>query len=113
MRAGNKIFLIRHCMPKIDYAKCGYIEAIHRMHEYNNTQKIAIEEILLLKNYVQEILATQNLSVFASAMPRALITAQALFHEKYNIRGEERFVEFDLRFIRMPFIKLKFGTWAF
>ena len=75
MRAGNKILLIRHCMPQIDYSKCGYIEAIHRMHEYNTTQKIAIEEILPLKNYVQEILATQNLSVFASAMLRALITA--------------------------------------
>lgn len=108
MDKGNKILLIRHCKPEIDYSKYGYIEATKKFHEYNTTQKIATEEILPIKLYIKEF---QNISIFASSMPRALITAQALFNE-YDIIGEDRFVEFDLRFIPIPFIKLKFETWA-
>ena len=111
MNAGNKILLIRHCKPEIDYSKCNYVEATKRIYEYNTTQEIAIEEILPLKSHIQEFLETKNLSVFTSSMPRALITAQALFN-KYDIIGEDRFVEFDLHFVQIPFIKLKFGTWA-
>jgi broad specificity phosphatase PhoE len=111
MNAGNKILLIRHCKPEIDYSKCGYIEATKRIHEYNTTKKIATEEILPIKHHIEEFLATQKISIFASSMPRALITAQVLFNE-YNIIGEDRFVEFDLRFIPIPFVKLKFETWA-
>ena len=107
----NKILLIRHCKPQIDYSSCNYLEARKRMYEYNSTQKIAIEEIWPLKAHIQEFLEMKNLSVFASSMPRALITAQALFN-KYDIIAEERFIEFDLHFVQIPFIELKFGTWA-
>jgi broad specificity phosphatase PhoE len=108
MNAENKILLIRHCKPGIDYSKCGYIEATKRIHEYNTTKKIATEEILPVKSYIKEF---QNISIFASSMPRALITAQALFN-KHDIIAEDRFIEFDLRFIPIPFIKLKFEIWA-
>jgi broad specificity phosphatase PhoE len=105
---GNKILLIRHCKPEIDYSKCGYIEATKRIHDYNTTKKIATDEILPIKPYIKEY---QNISIFASSMPRALITAQALFNRD-DIIGEDRFVEFDLRFMPIPFVRLKFGTWA-
>ena len=65
-----------------------------------------------LKTDIQEFLEMQNLTVFSSSMPRAIITAQALFNEKYNIIKDDRFIEFDLHFIQIPLIKLKFETWA-
>jgi broad specificity phosphatase PhoE len=112
MNRPNKILLIRHCTPEINYSKCGYIEATQRIHEYNTTKKIATEEILSIKPHIEAFLEMQHIAVFASSMPRALITAQTLFHKKYTIVGEDRFIEFDLRFIPIPFIQLKFGTWA-
>jgi len=58
MNAENKILLIRHCKPVIDYSKCGYIEATKRIHEYNATKKIATEEILPIKHHIEEFSAT-------------------------------------------------------
>ena len=99
-------------MPKIDYSKCNHIEATKRGHEYNDTHDIALEEITPLKRYLHGFFAEKKSHVFASSMPRALLTAKAAFGEKFNIIGEERFIEFDLKFLPIPFVSLKFGTWA-
>ena len=45
-------------------------------------------------------------------MPRALITAKCMFGKNYDILVDKNFIEFDLKLIRIPFIKLKFSTWA-
>ena len=66
-------------MPKIDYSKCDYIEATRRVGEYNSTHDIATEEIIPLASQFQDFIADPQSIVFASSMPRALITAKELF----------------------------------
>lgn len=105
------ILLIRHCQPRIDYSPCNHVEANKRISDYNFTQNIMIEEITPLKSLLNSFMDEKS-SIFVSSMPRALITAKALFEDKFKIVGDDRFIEFDLRFIPIPFLKLKFGTWA-
>lgn len=106
------ILLIRHCKPKIDYSKCSYKEAINRVKEYNTTESIDTDEILPLVNQVQLFLQGKNSIIFSSNMPRALITAKALFKDRHDIIFDGKFIEFDLNIIHIPLLKLKFGTWA-
>lgn len=106
------ILLIRHCMPKIDYSKCNYIEAVTRVEEYNNTHDIALEEVLPLTINLKDFLEEEKSMVFVSSMPRALLTARKIFGKKYDIVGDENFIEFDLKVLAIPFLNLKFKTWA-
>lgn len=107
------ILLIRHCKPLIDYSPCDYLQANERIDDYNNTENIKIEEIEPLRQHIMNLTKDKNISVFVSSMPRALITAKALFKDKFKIVGDNRFIEFDLKFVPIPLLKLKFGTWAF
>jgi len=106
------IILIRHCRPKIDFSRCNYLTATKRVDEYNSTHNIALDEITPIKSHLQSFIEDKKTIVFASSMTRALITAKELFGKKFDIVGDDRFIEFDLRFIYIPFLKLKFGTWA-
>jgi len=106
------ILLIRHCKPKINYSKCSYKEVINRVKEYNTTESIDTDEILPLVNQVQLFLQGKNSIIFSSNMPRALITAKALFNDRQDIFFDSKFIEFDLNIIPLPLLKLKFGTWA-
>ncbi|MEM6338741.1 MAG: hypothetical protein AAF673_02290 [Pseudomonadota bacterium] len=107
------ILLIRHCRPKIDYnSKYNHEQANDIITQYNSTSDIAIEEIDKIKTHLGGFLKEKKSIVLSSSMPRALITAKSMFGKNYDILVDKNFIEFDLKFIKIPLIKLKFGTWA-
>lgn len=107
------ILLIRHCTPRIDYnSKYNHDEANNIVTQYNSTSDIAIEEIDKIKTHIEGFLKEKKSIVLSSSMPRALITAKCMFGKNYDILVDKNFIEFDLKFIKIPLIKLKFGTWA-
>lgn len=107
------ILLIRHCTPKIDYkSKYNHKEANNIIAQYNTTSDIDIEEIDKIKTHLEVFFKEKKSIVLSSSMPRALITAKSMFGKNYDILVDKNFIEFDLKFIKIPLIKLKFGTWA-
>jgi len=108
----NMIILIRHCTPNINYEPCIYEDAVHRFNEYNSTSNVATDEIERLRSKIEEII-DRKLTIFASPSPRAQATATALFQGSCSLITDEQFVEWDLKAVYIPFIKLKFRTWAF
>lgn len=105
------ILLIRHCTPDIDYNKCNYEQALRRLHEYNNTKNIKIEEILDIKDKIHNIVNLNKMKVFCSTSPRASITADNLFSKSVNITRSDNFVEFDLSVLYVPFLRCGIRTW--
>lgn len=105
------IFLLRHCTPKIDYTCCNYIEAVKRLREYNVTTCVKTNEIKKLNNYLSEIFEQQHVKVLSSSSPRSYVTAKKIFDKQFKIVTDEQFIEFDLKVIKIPFVKLKFRLW--
>jgi broad specificity phosphatase PhoE len=105
------ILLIRHCTPKVDYSRCDYTEAIKRMNQYNTTKDVALNEIESFGQYLTDLKKEQDLKIFSSSRARSLITAQEIFGGKFDIDVQDIFVEFDLKILPIPFIKLRFKTW--
>jgi broad specificity phosphatase PhoE len=105
------IVLIRHCHPEIDYSRCGYIEAISRVQQYNTTKNVNLKELELYAESLETLTKEKNLKVFSSSLSRSLITARAIFGSKFDIDVKDLFVEFDLKILPIPLVKLKFKTW--
>lgn len=106
------IYLVRHCTPQIDYSRCNYREAVKRLREYDSTPKIDRSEIEALSEEVGHIRKIPKLQILSSTRPRSIKTAKALFRDKiYSIDSKEEFVEFDLRIVKLPLIKLGFRKW--
>lgn len=106
------ILLVRHCKPEIDYSRCNYKEMLQRVNEYNNINNIDTDEVVPFLNYIRSFAAREYSVIFSSPMPRALHTSKTLFPERKDILFDDKFIEFDLKIVNIPFIKLKFGTWA-
>ena len=107
------IILIRHCKPNIDYSLSGYSGAVSKVDEYNTTENIKTEEILPLANRVEHILNDKDSIIFASTRPRSAITAKKLFAlRQEEIIFDNKFIEFDLKILPLPFVKMSFGAWA-
>ncbi len=87
------IFLLRHSIPKVDYLSCDYIEANKRVEEYNTTNNVELSKIDSLQGYLQEIFEQEKIKVFASTLPRSLITAKKIFDCKLRVSPEEKFIE--------------------
>ena len=106
------ILLIRHCTPNINYGRCEFSEASERIKAYNFTQDIFLNEITSLSPQVDIVLSDDDFDILTSSSPRALRTAQFLFHKKSEqIIISDDFVEFDLRVFPVPILKAKFKTW--
>ena len=106
------ILLIRHCTPNINYGRCHFADAVERINAYNFTQDICLNEITSLKSKIDTILGDDNFDILTSSSPRALKTAQFLFHKKAEqIIVSDDFVEFDLRILPVPALKAKLNTW--
>jgi broad specificity phosphatase PhoE len=113
MKIESTIFLIRHCKPNIDYSSCDYQEAACREGEYNRTENIKTEEILPLADRVEPILNNKDSIIFASTRPRATITAKKLFaSRREEIIFDDKFIEFDLKILPLPWVKMSFNAWA-
>ena len=106
------ILLIRHCTPNINYGRCEFSEASERIKAYNFTQDIFLNEITSLKPQIDIVLGNDVFDILTSSSPRALRTAQFLFHKKTEqIIISDAFVEFDLRVFHVPILKGKLKTW--
>ena len=76
------------------------------------TQDIFLNEITSLSPQVDIVLSDDDFDILTSSSPRALRTAQFLFHKKSEqIIISDDFVEFDLRVFPVPILKAKFKTW--
>lgn len=105
------IILIRHCTPKIDYSRCDHRLAAKRLQEYNTTNDISLSDIDPLREPLSQCLKYENLEVFCSSLPRAVITARNIFKSLRTQNISDLFIEFDLKILAIPHIKLKFVTW--
>ena len=105
------IVLIRHCSPKVDFARCKHAQAKERLDQYNTTDDIRLEEIEPFKEKLENYRRQKNLQIFSSSLPRAAHTAKACFEKIDNTSIKDMFVEFDLKVLPIPFLKFKFVTW--
>ncbi|AEW77495.1 histidine phosphatase family protein [Aggregatibacter actinomycetemcomitans] len=105
-----KIVLIRHVTPLVDGSKCNATVAQNRLVEYNETERLALDEINSFKQSTayQEMLTIPK--IFVSPMIRAQKTANALFPSNELITLED-LKEFDLKITNMPKIKLTLNSW--
>ncbi|WP_109078798.1 histidine phosphatase [Aggregatibacter kilianii] len=105
-----KIVLIRHVTPLVDGDKCNASIAQKRLLEYNQTERLALNEINSFKqsSTYQDILTIKKR--FVSPLIRAQKTADYLFpsHELITL---EDLKEFDLKIINIPKIKLTLNSW--
>jgi broad specificity phosphatase PhoE len=88
------------------------MDAQKKVDEYNSTHNIALEEIPPLKFHLDEFCNAKNSQLFVSSLPRAFLTAQTLFGDKYKIEKDDKFVEFDLNIVPIPLLHLTFRTWV-
>ena len=72
----QKIILIRHTTPLINYGICSYKEAKLRLNEYNQTSKLKLDEISILEGAQNEL---EVETIYTSPLIRAKNTAESLF----------------------------------
>jgi broad specificity phosphatase PhoE len=105
------IILIRHCSPKVDFARCRHAQARERLDQYNTTDDIRLEEIEPFREKLENYRRQKKLQIFSSSLPRAIHTAKACFKKIDTTNVKDLFVEFDLKVLPIPFLKFKFVTW--
>ncbi|THA01819.1 histidine phosphatase family protein [Rodentibacter pneumotropicus] len=110
MNDKQRIILIRHCTPEIPDIRCSAKQAQHYLAEYDSTENIRLSEITLFNS--QEVLNDIRMCecIYSSPLPRARITANALFNSA-NITFCEALKEFNLNIANIPFIALSVKYW--
>lgn len=109
MPAG-RVVLIRHASPCIDTGRCGWREARVRMAAYNQTPHLKLEEAQVFRQGDAWQQVRHISSVFASPLPRALKTAQALFPHTPLVQVDA-LREFDLAIAPIPALRLAPRGW--
>lgn len=106
------IVLIRHATPVVPMASCGYDEACRRLDQYNTTETLRLDEIDRKTEMLTTLGNDSNVKFYISPLPRALITARAMFADRITeARVAEDFQEFNLKIAYLPWVKLRLEQW--
>ncbi|HEY4652198.1 MAG TPA: histidine phosphatase family protein [Pontibacter sp.] len=106
--ASCRIFLIRHAKPVV--SSKGLFSAAAARQYISDYDAAQVGEFVLAN---ETIPYKQITKVYCSTLPRAQLTAKAIFGEKVQLVTDAGFREFERRIFSLPWLRLPVKLWLF
>jgi broad specificity phosphatase PhoE len=106
IKTSSRIFLIRHARPLVE--KKGLFDAAAAQKFITDYDTASVEEFVLQH---ETIPFAEIKRVYCSSLPRAQLTAKAIFGEEPEYIVNSNFREFEKRIFSLPFLRLPIKVW--